>query len=1063
MRFGVLGPLGVWTAEGEPVAVPEAKVRALLAVLLAHDGPVPTDRLVDDLWGAEPPGNPTNTVQTKVSQLRRAIGRELVTRGPAGYALAADADAVDAHRFRRLVAQARATEAPAARRALLADALALWRGPAFADFTDEPFALAVRQRLEEERLAALEEFAEVRLELGEHAALAGELGELVAAHPLRERLCALHARALYRAGRQGEALAALADLRERLAEELGIDPGPELVELQQAILTQDASLAAPTAAPHNLPAPVTELVGRDGEIAEVRALLGTSRLVTLTGPGGVGKTRLAVEAARGTAFRDGVWLVELAGIPAEEDTTCSVEHAVLAAAGVQESALGTADPLVDAFRDKQVLLVLDNCEHVVASAAAVAARLVRAVPGLRVLATSREPLGIAGETLLPVPPLAVPDVGADPAAVRAAAAVQLFTARAAASSPGFAVDAGNAAAVAAICRRLDGIPLALELAAARVRVLGPHALESKLDDRFALLTSGHRDAPERQRTLHAVIDWSWQLLPPAERIVLRRLAILPDGCTLETAEAVCSGDDVRPAEVLDLLARLVDKSLVVAVETGNGGRRYRLLDSVAAHGAQRLREAGEHDVLRQRRNDHCTALAERAAERLRGPEQRRWLELLDAEAATFRAVLDDSSPEAALRLVTALCWYWFLRGRLSEARQSLAAALAGSGPARAEAAAWYAGIALLAGEPVDHVAAWQDVPDRARRARARWFTTHAQCTVADLTASGPALDELVAEFTALDDRWGLAAALSDRSAHRMARGDLAAATADARRSAELFRATGDRWGLAQALFALGMIATTTGDYDSAERHHTEALRGAEELGLWAEVAYQTSWLGRVALLRHDHPRARELHGRAMRVAAEHGFTPAEVYAETGLALGARREGRFDEAERHLRRVLAWHRRVEQEPGNALLLAELGFLAEQRGDRDTARRHHLDAYRTARRVADPRAVALALEGLAGADAVAAPDRAARLLGAAAAARASVGVPLPPAERGDVDRITAEVRKRLPDDDVRRCFAEGEEHYPAGVDALVARLPSAPPGSRHAASRHRSPTEHARHRA
>ncbi|MEV0703624.1 BTAD domain-containing putative transcriptional regulator [Saccharopolyspora sp. NPDC050389] len=1045
MRFGVLGPLEARTADGEAVAVPEAKVRALLAALLAHDGPVSADRLIDDLWGAEPPGNPSNTLQTKVSQLRKAIGKELVAYRTPGYALAIEPDAVDAHRFRRLVAQAREAADPGTRRTLLADALALWRGCAFADFADEPFAQATIQRLAEERLAAQEEFAETRLELGEHAALAGELGELVTAHPLRERLRAVHVRALYRAGRQGEALASLADLRERLADELGVDPSPELAELQQAVLTQDAALAVPTEPVHNLPVPVTDLVGRDREFSQVRKLLGAARLVTLTGPGGVGKTRLAIESARSAAFRDGVRLVELAGIRADGDATCSLEHAVLAALGVQETTgtapVAPADPLVDALRGKEILLVLDNCEHLIIGAAGMAARLLRALPGLRILATSREALGISGETLLPVPPLDVPLPGSGLADVRASGAVRLFTARAAATSPGFDIGAGNAASVAAICRRLDGIPLALELAATRVRVLGAKTLESRLDDRFGLLTSGPRDAPQRQRTLHAVIDWSWQLLPTAERTVLRRLAIHRDGCTLDSAESVCSGDGVRPTEVLDLLSRLVDRSLVVATETPAGGRRYRLLESVAAYCIERLEEAGEHETLRQRHNEHYLALAEQADPQLRGREQRQWLERLDAEAANLRATLDDAvqhSPDAALRLVNALFWYWFLRGRLSEAKRSLAAALAmgGGGAARAKAASWYAGIGLLTGEGVDRVEPWRDITDRTDRARARWFLIHAKTTVADLSSTERDVDELVAEFEELGDRWGLGVALSDRTTHRLTRGDMAAALRDAERSAELFQELGDSWGLAQASYGVGTVAQITGDYASAERHHTEALRGAEALGLWAEVAYQTSWLGRVALLTRDYARARELHTRAMRVAAERGFTPAEMYAETGLALGARREGRFDEAEHHLRRVLEWHRRVEFEPGNALILAELGFAAEQRGNLDEAREHHLAAHRIARRGTDPRAVALTLEGLAGAEALADhPAQAARLLGAAAAARNSVGAPLPPAERDDVDRITTAARKALGDKDFNEKYAQGTGLSLDEADALA----------------------------
>ncbi|MGP4015718.1 BTAD domain-containing putative transcriptional regulator [Saccharopolyspora sp. 5N708] len=1045
MRFGVLGPLVVWTSDGSPVQVPEAKVRTLLAVLLAHDGPVSADRLIDVLWGDQPPGNPTNTLQTKVSQLRRALGEPgLISYRAPSYALNIEPEAVDARRFRGLVAQARETGAPAVRKTLLADALALWRGPAFADFADEPFAQVVVQRLAEERLGALEELAETRLELGEHAALGSELGELVAEHPLRERLRAVQVRALYRTGRQSEALASLADLRQRLADELGIDPSPELAELQQAILTQDVALATPPPPEHNLPVPVTDLIGREREVEQVKSLLGGSRLITLTGPGGVGKTRLAVEAARTSTFRDGVWLIELAGIRADGDETCSLEHAVLAALGVRENAVAVpvapADPLVAALRAKEVLLVLDNCEHLITSAAGMAARLLRAVPGLRVLATSREALGISGETLLPVSPLDVPAADADLAAVRASAAVRLFTARAAAASPEFAVDAGNSAAVAAICRRLDGIPLALELAATRVRALGTSILESRLDDRFALLTFGTRDAPERQRTLHAVIDWSWRLLPTAERIVLRRLAIHRDGCTLESAEAVCSGDGVQPAEVLDLLTRLVDRSLVVATETPTGGRRYRLLESVAAYCLARLDDADEYETLRRRHNDHYLRLAEAAEPRLRGRDQQRWLERLDAETANLRTALDDGirhDAERALRLASALTWCWFLRGRLSEARLSLAAALAvGGGESWTKAASWYAGIALLTGAPFDRIDAWRSIANRIDRARARWFLYHAKATIGDVSNTEPDVDELVAEFVELGDRWGLAAALSDRMTYGMTRGDLAGAHRDAARSAELFQELGDSWGLAQASYGLGTIAQIVGDYASAERHHAEGLREAEALGLWAEVAYQTSWLGRVALLTHDYARARDLHTRALRLAAERGFTPAEMYAEIGLALGSRREGRFAEAEQHLRRVLEWHRRVEFEPGNALILAELGFLAEQRGNAPAAHDLHLSAYRIARRGTDPRAVALTLEGLAGAEALAdQPAQAARLLGAAAAARDSVGAPLPPAERDDVDRITAAARKALGGAGFDAEFGRGSAMPWDGVDALV----------------------------
>ncbi|MCQ0005859.1 AfsR/SARP family transcriptional regulator [Actinomadura madurae] len=438
MRFGVLGPLAVWTDQGGLVPVPGLKVRALLADLLVHEGrPVPADRLVDDLWGDAPPGNPMGALSAKVSQLRRVLedaepgARTLVESRPAGYLLGADDERVDARRFQDLVGAARRAEEPKEKSALFAEALGLWRGPALADLRDEPFTRAAVTRLEELRLTALEEHAEVRLDLGEHGALAADLGDAVEEHPLRERLRAAHMRALYRAGRQNEALESYERYRTLLADELGLDPGAELADLQRAILRQDPGLdaPAPSRGRSNLPVPPTELIGRDGAVREIRARIGTDRLVTLTGPGGVGKTRLAIETAGGLvdAFADGVWMAELAGF--ERSTVPDLAEVVTAildirdAPGAPEAAL---DRLAAALGARRLLLVLDNCEHVVEQAAGLAELLLRRVPGVRVLATSREPLGLPGEVVWAVPPLDVPGDGDDPAA---ASAVRLFAAR----------------------------------------------------------------------------------------------------------------------------------------------------------------------------------------------------------------------------------------------------------------------------------------------------------------------------------------------------------------------------------------------------------------------------------------------------------------------------------------------------------------------------------------------------------------------------------------------------------------------------------------------------------
>ena len=419
MRFGLLGTLAVWIETGRLVEVPEAKVRALLADLLIHLGrPVSADRLIDDLWGDDLPVHPAGALQLKVSRLRQALenaepgGGELVAFRSPGYLLQVESDALDEGGFAALMERAGATEDPRVRAEVLADALALWRGPPLADFADAMFARAAIARLEERRLVALEEQAEARLALGEHSLLAGELGELVAYHPLRERLRAAHMIALYRAGRQAEAVNSYSELRGRLAGDLGLDPGPALAALYQDILKQAPGLrrvqAPPTLAARpltNIPAMLTDVVGRTAAVTELRALLAERRLVTLTGPGGVGKTRLALQTATQAAgaFPDGVWLAELAG-PALAEAGAPAD-VVMAALGIRDdSTMDPSDLLAEALRARRTLLILDNCEHLAGQVAKLAARLLQAAPELRILVTSREPLMLGGEVVWSVPP-----------------------------------------------------------------------------------------------------------------------------------------------------------------------------------------------------------------------------------------------------------------------------------------------------------------------------------------------------------------------------------------------------------------------------------------------------------------------------------------------------------------------------------------------------------------------------------------------------------------------------------------------------------------------------------
>ncbi|MET7335131.1 BTAD domain-containing putative transcriptional regulator [Nonomuraea sp. NPDC005650] len=1072
MRIGVLGPLTVWSDDGGIVAVPGLKVRALLAALLVHRGrPVPADLLIDHLWGDDLPGNAPGALSAKASYLRRALedaepgGRALVVSPPPGYLLRVEADAVDAYRFESLTARARETDDPQAKAELLSGALALWRGPAFADFADEPFARTTIARLEEQRLTAMEDLAEARIALGMHAAVAGELGDLLAGHPLRERPRALHMLALYRAGRQSEALSSYEESRAHLAQELGVDPGPALTGLHRSILAHDPELNAPRApAPAtNLPNALTGLIGRDEAVVEVRTLLKQHRLVTLTGSGGVGKTRLSMDVAAPMAetLTDGAWLVELGalrpGLPDERESLTDLVMAVLdlrdGGAGPREA---PADRLARALRTRRLLLVLDNCEHVIEPVAELTGLLLRAVPGLRVLATSREPLGLAGEVVWPVPPLEVPGPGdgTDPATLERFGAVRLFVARTAAAARGFTLTPDNAEAVAVLCRRLDGIPLALELAATRVRTLGMHGLLARLDDRFRLLTTGHRGAPPRQQTLMGMIDWSWELLTEPERTVLRRLAVHADGCTLEAAEAVCAGGGVPPGDVLDLLARLVDRSLVVMSDRHDDGPRYRLLESVAAYGLDRLHEAGE---LRQATRRHCahyTDLAERAEPHLYGPDQRRWLQRLDAEAGNLHAALDDAvrhgAAGLALRLANALAWYWFLRGRPAEARRSLQAALGAASEApqaaRARAMAWHTGISFLLGDiadwPARHEAvlsAYEGVADEQGRARAEWFLAFAEIDLGDVAATGELIDRVLTTFRAVGDQWGVAAALSLRAKHAHVRSDAGALERDGTRGAELFRRLGDRWGLLQATEWLGAHAALTGDYEQAARLHRDGLRMAGELGLWPEYAGSLSWLGWIAMERGDHASAREHCEQGLRLATEQGSSLGAVFAEMGLAFAARREGDLDVAETHLLHLLRAAAQHNTGPGRALfapsVLVELGYVEELRGNPAAAMTRHAEALAIARDLGAVADTAQALSGLAGACALDGhPRQAARLLGAAAAARESIPKAVTPAEQADLDRITFAARTALSEEEFAAAFGHGRLLRPDEACAL-----------------------------
>jgi predicted ATPase/DNA-binding SARP family transcriptional activator len=666
VEFGILGPVQV-VRDGRVLGLGGPRRRAVLALLLVAGGRVvPAERLADELWGGCPPPGAASTLRAHVSRLRTLLSPDalLVAEG-GGYALTVEPEQLDAVRFERLAGAGReALEggAAAAAASRFREALALWRGRALADVADvEPLARE-GARLEELRLVAAEGRIEADLAVGQAAEVTGELEGLVAEYPVRERLWRLLVLALYRAGRQADALAAYRRAREMLAAELGIEPGAELRALEQAVLRQEVP-APPSAARHNLPVQLTSFLGRERELAALDGLVGEGRLITLTGAGGAGKTRLALEFATGAVerFGDGVWLAGLAGVA----DPLLVGSAVMDALGLRQSRdIPIPETLCNRLRSAELLLVLDNCEHLLGGCAELAVTLLVSCPRLHVLATSREVLGIPGEVVYPVSPLPVPPESAGGGALARAPAVRLFLER------GRAARAEAAAApveiVAGICRELDGLPLAIELAAARTSVLSAEEIAGRLADKFQFLADRRPVTDPRHRTLKTAISWSYDLLPSDERRVFAELSVFAGGFTLAAAAAVCCGGD--EAAALDMVDQLVSKSLVVA-EPAGGGTRYRLLETIRQYAAEVLAESGETEPARRRH----------AAEFLHLAENEHEPAVLLPEQGNFRAALEhalSADDEAGPRLVRALGGFWLARGLFAEARGWLERALA---------------------------------------------------------------------------------------------------------------------------------------------------------------------------------------------------------------------------------------------------------------------------------------------------------------------------------------------------------------------------------------------------
>jgi predicted ATPase/DNA-binding SARP family transcriptional activator len=900
LEIRVLGPIEA-TRSGDPVALGGPRQRALLALLARRrGGTVPADELIEDLWAGEPTDGAATSLRSYVSRLRRSLHDDgLVVARDGGYAIDPSV-VIDAERFEQLIHEGEAALAgdrSRLARARLREALALWRGMPFGEQSTVPSLDAEATRLGELQLHAIELRVQADLDLGESASLVDELERLVLANPYRERLWGQLMVALYRDGRQADALSAYGRARRLLDEELGIDPGAELQALEGAILRQEIENVLPPPERHNLPNDVSSFVGREREIAEILGFVAEQRLVTLTGVGGTGKTRLAIAVARSFVgeLSDGVTFVDLGPVKGPEDVA---GHLARELEITQSTDTSPTAAIVDRLGTEDRLLLIDNCEHVAGGVATVVAAILSGCPFVRILATSREVLGVLGEATYPVQPLATADVDGE--------AVRLFLARAREVRPGLLPDQAALAQVAHICRVLDGLPLAIELAAARTKVLTLTEIGNRLDDRFRFLVSWRRLATARHRTLRAAMDWSYELLGTDEQAFLRRASIFLGGFTLEAAAAVCTGGEAD--EALRLIERLAEASLLGSAEMGPA-MRYRMLETVREYAVERSDQAEIEDAA-SRHLRYFLELAEHGRQGVETDGRIPLLRDLIVEDANLRGALQraasaEGSLQVELRFCAALWSYWWLHGQLAEGWSSMEHALerasspgAASFPTElAETLCGASSLALRRGDVENAVALAQRAQHVAMGiapsalARAQVALANALASANDIDRPGPLYEAAAHTFRELGMTWRLANVLLNAADFAFARGDLDLVDRTATESLAMVRALGDDAGIAVNLGNLAFADLARGAVDRADARLREALERSHALGFGEWVAIMLDGLGAVAAARGQDQRGAVLIGAAAQIRDEIGASldsiERSVHARTVAALEER--------------------------------------------------------------------------------------------------------------------------------------------------------------------------------
>ena len=1056
VEFRLLGAMQL-LVEGRPAKLPGAAERGLLALLLLSPGTtVAASSLIDRLWSETSlPADPLNALQLRVSKLRRALaahGLDVIARETTGYRAAVLPDQVDVHRFAGRIQAARAAArgvAPAEALDLYDEALELWRGDPLADFAGEGWATVEAARLEQLHRAGMTERAGAALAAGRNDEVAADLAPVVAADPAQEALAGLLMTALYRSGRQADALEVFARTRRHLDDELGLQPSAALRALHQRVLEQDHDLAAVPAPPEpaasetegvsgpqtpavgqgaevaprrTLPVPTLRLIGRDAEITQLSDALAQQRMVTLVGPGGAGKTSLAVAVAHQLAdtFDQNVHLARLATVSEPGDVPLAVADAL----GVP---LDGADPnavvrtrLLAYLTNRRALLVLDNCEHVIDAVASLVDAILGSAGQVTVLATSREALAIPGEVQLLVTPLDVPPPSTPPDRVLDYPAAALFVERALAVRSDLQLGPAELDALTQVCSQLDGMPLALELAAARMSALSLTDLAGRLGDRFGLLTSGPRTAESRQRTLRATVEWSHALLSEPEQKVFRRLAVFHGGWTLAAAESVVTGDDVGAGEVLDVLDHLVSRSMVV-LEPGSPSR-YRMLETLRQYAIEELAASDEHEQASARHATFFRRFAETAEHDLRGRTQRAALLRLRAEHPNLRVALawlssEPSRIEEGLRLAGSLALFWHL-GRHVEGRDVLSRLIATPGASDQARARALQAVSIVerpraclvhpsprcAETAQESLTLFEAEGDAHRAALSKVLLAVELLNGSDPVRFGQLLTEAEQQFTSGGDDWGHAVLAFVRLQNYIRRGDEARSRAMGRTASEAFRRLDDAWGLSAVLYHLGWGLKEFGRYAEAVPVLEQAIEVSISAGVHNTAQWALSDLAAALLALGEREAADAALDRAVAASQEVGDAAGVVLAGLGRATAAQIDRDATTARPLFEEAVAGLTRLQTPLWKGHALAGVAWCDWFDGRLDDAAERYANVHAAGEQHGEPTLLATGLEGLARvAIARGGGDAAMAFLRQAAEVRQDAHRPAPPHEQAELAEI------------------------------------------------------------